>query len=190
MKPTDCEMSNPWLGLLLDSKYLAEARSTAREKLAWESFEGSLNMKMSWTTDAETSHYAPHQGTLRVDHVVVSAVMDELIATCKQLRRTRSAASQIVLHGTSLELAMKARGATVEISLLEYVDYSERERKLGVLTLTRDMFFTTVARFVDDFLDQLVLTIRSLSDHKAVLYLRKEAETLAKSGHLRQEHSG
>ena len=170
----------PWLDFRIDEKGLEYARTTQPAKLAWEAIGGTLLLVATWTMEARGSSYPATDDTVFVEHVVISAVLDELIATCRELARGNPGPHPIVLHGTPLELLVQAHGEKVKIDVLEYPGYSDNAVTLGSSGMSRSDFLSSIGTFADRYLAQLVAENPSLADHPAAISIQLEAENLRK----------
>lgn len=177
MKRADLSGDGSWLDFTIDPEGLEYIRATHPSKLAWEGIGGTVWITATWTPAAKTSTYAPAGNTLFLPHAVLSAIVDELVVTCRNVARNGSSALSVVLHGTPLELLVRVRDDAVEVSILEFVDYSDRQRKLGTLTMSRHDLLQTTSGLVEKFVGQLVAENPSLVHHRAVRSLRRAARS-------------
>ena len=169
-------MASRWLDLNIDRRGAAYAKATKPSELAWEGIGGTIRIVATWTCEGESTSYTPKSGVLVVKHVVLSAVLDELVAACLNVSRSESSSLSVVVHGTPLELDIKVDREEAEIRILEYLDYSDRPRTLGVLIVTRNELFLTVAETVEKFLKRLISANPSVGQTSAVRLLKEQSE--------------
>jgi len=167
-----------WLDFSIDPRGIRYIRATDPSKLAWDGIGATVRIAADWTAEARVSPFAPKGNVLVIRHAVVSAILDELVAACRHVASGDPEPFSAVLHGTPLELSLRARAEEVSIGILEYVDYSELKRTLGVLTMSREDLCMIVAGLVEKFAQQLVAENPSLALDSSVRRFREQAKRL------------
>lgn len=178
MKSRSDSNKSPWLDISIDPRGMQYVRATNPSKLAWDGIGGTVRIAAKWTAEARASDYAPKANVLVIEHTVVSAILDELMAACRHFSKSDPQPFSVVLHGTPLELELSVRREEVEVRILEYVDYSDSKRTLGFVTLSRKDLCLIAAGLVENFVRELETANPSLAHESSFRRFRDEVSKL------------
>jgi len=160
-----------WLACRLDPTGLGYVKASGPKNLAFEAINGSLSIRVNWTTEARASEYKPTDSILLLEAVVLGLILEELLDVSKKIAESHSGPFNVALHRTipPLQFSIEGKADSVAIRLLEFSKHPNESVVLGGLELPRGPFFLNVANLVEGFLKDLVSanpSLQELSGHE------------------------